>query len=157
MVFSSEEVLYRNVNWNWMGITRLCLSILLCCSASTHLSTPSGSSANTWMSMQVGKPLAGSAVRPTCAGWSWCLLGLAAPGAGGDTAVTHGWSPCIDARGLLMGLGEVQCLGGFGRGEPGESEIFVKLSIDCSCLESFSLTWGPKISKGTIKDSCVFR
>ena len=56
-----------------------------------------------------------------------------------------------------MHLGEVQCLGGVGRGEPGESEIFVKLSIDCSCLESFSLTQGPKISKGTIKDTCVFR
>lgn len=58
--------------------------------------------------------------------------------------------------GIIDALGRGAVPWGFGGGKPGESEIFVKLSIDCSCLESFRLTQDPKIFEGTINDSCVF-
>lgn len=69
--------------------------------------------------------------------------------------------------GFRMCLFEVQC---FGTGEPGETEIFVKLNIDSSCSKIFKspgLTQGHKIlrispiihvcsTKGNVFNSLIF-
>lgn len=63
------------------------------------------------------------------------------------TVVPLAWNPRISACGNIDVLGPGAVPWGFGRAEPGETEIFVKLSIDSSCLESFTslaLTQGPE-------------